>query len=141
MIPDFAGQVIIIAKIDYGLHLWTADNWEILLAGPVLVSAVGRAPEEIEVDVAESPLPEQLAGVVGATVSQLLVAEDGHLGVQLDDRQLSVRADDRYEAWQVAGPDGELLICKPGGELAYFPPVRHGTAPSSSTPTVDDPDA
>jgi len=57
VIPDFAGKVIIIAKIDYGLHLWTADGWEIVLAGPVLVSGTGTAPTEIEVDVAESPLP------------------------------------------------------------------------------------
>jgi hypothetical protein len=44
VIPDFAGKVIIIAKIDYGLHLWTADSWEIVLAGPVLVSGTGTAP-------------------------------------------------------------------------------------------------
>jgi hypothetical protein len=131
VIPDFAGKVIIIAKIDYGLHLWTADSWEIVLAGPVLVSGTGTAPTEIEVDVAESPLPPQLADVVGATVAQLLVSEGGDLGVQLEDRQLSVRADDRYEAWQVAGPDGELLVCTPGGELAYFPPVRRGSPPSA----------
>ncbi len=129
VIPDLAGEFIVVAKIDYGLHLWTADSWEIVLAGPVLVSGTGTTPTEIEVDVAESPLPPQLADVVGATVAQLLVSEGGDLGVQLQDRQLSVRADDRYEAWQVAGPDGELLVCTPGGELAYFPPVRRGSPP------------
>jgi hypothetical protein len=129
VIPDFAGKVIILAKIDYGLHLWTADSWEIVLAGPVLISATGRAPTQIEVDVAESPLPPQLADVVGATVAQLLVSEGGDLGVQLEDRQLSVRADDRYEAWQIAGPDGELLVCTPGGDLTYFRPVRRDGPP------------
>lgn len=131
MIPNFAGKVVIIAKIDYGLHLWTSDRWEIVLAGPVLVSGTGTAPTQIEVDVAESPLPPQLADVVGAVIAQLLVAEGGHLALQLGDLQVSVRADDRYEAWQVAGPDGELLVCAPGGELAYFPPVRRDNAPST----------
>jgi hypothetical protein len=131
VIPDFAGKVIILAKIDYGLHLWTADSWEILLAGPVLVSGIGTAPTEIEVDIAESTLPPQLAEVVGAPIAQLLVSEGGDLGVQLEDRQLSVSGDDRYEAWQVAGPDGELLVCTPGGELAYFPPVRRDSPPSA----------
>jgi hypothetical protein len=53
------------------------------------------------------------------------------LGVQLGDRQLPVRADDRYEAWQIAGPDGELLVCTPGGELVHFPPVRRDNTPSA----------
>jgi hypothetical protein len=131
VIPDLAGKVITIATIDYGLHLCTADSWEIVLAGSVLVSGTGAAPTEIEVDVAESPLPPQLADVIGATVARLLVSGGGDLGEQLDDRQLSVRADDRYEAWQLAGPDGELLVCTPGGELAYFPPVRRDSAPSA----------
>jgi hypothetical protein len=42
VIPDLAGEVIIVATIDYGLHLWTADSWEIVLAGSVLVSGTER---------------------------------------------------------------------------------------------------
>lgn len=143
MIPDFAGKVIEIARIDYGLFLWTSDNWEILLAGPVRVSGPDPTSTEIDVDTPETPLPPELVGVVGATIAQLLVAEDGHLGVQLGDRQLSVRAAQDYEAWQIAGRDGELLICTPGGELTYFPPVPavgspHGTG-STSTPDAPPP--
>jgi hypothetical protein len=138
VIPDFAGKTVLIARIDYGFYLWTADNWEIRLAGPVLVSAAGAQPAEIEVDVPDSPLPPELDGVVGATITQLLVAEDGHLGVQLGDRLLSARVADDYEAWQVAGQDGERLICMPGGELAYFPPVRRDRAPSSTPATPVD---
>ena len=86
------------------------------------------------------PLPPTLDGVVGATITQLLVSEEGHLGVQLGDRQLSVRAADDYEAWQVAGQDGELLICTPGGKLAYFPPVRRDRVPTEvESPPTDRP--
>jgi hypothetical protein len=138
VIPDFAGKVIIILKIDYGLYLWTADNWEIRLAGPVLVSSVGAPPTHIEVNVPDSPLPAALQGLVGSLITQLLVAEDGHLGVQLGDVQLSVRVADDYEAWQIAGHDGERLICMPGGELAYFPPVRLDGAPNAAEPTRAD---
>lgn len=124
MIPDFAGKVIALTKIDFGLYLWTVDNWEILLAGAVLVSVDGQPTAVFDVDVADSPLPPELDGMVGLTITQLLVAEEGHLGLQVGNRQLTVRADDRYEAWQIAGHDGERLICTPGGELTYFPPVR-----------------
>ena len=139
VIPDFAGKTILIARIDYGFYLWTADNWEIRLAGSVVVSAPGAQPVEIEVDLPDSPLPPEL-DLVGATITQLLVAEDGHLGVQLVDRQLTARVADDYEAWHIAGHDGESLICMPGGELAYFPPVRRDGAPNSTTP-VDGPRA
>jgi hypothetical protein len=135
VIPDFAGKTILIARIDYGFYLWTADNWEIHLAGRVVVSTADGRPVEIEVSVPDSPLPPALDGLVGATITQLLVAEDGHLGVQFADRQLTARVADDYEAWHIAGDDGESLICMPGGELAYFPPVRRdGT--SSSTPSI-----
>ena len=131
MIPDFAGKSILIVKIDYGLYLWTADNWEILLAGPVQIHRPGGPPSLLEVDVPDGLLPDELAALVGSTITALLVAEDGHLGVQFGDLQLTMPASQMYEAWQVAGRDGELLICRPGGELAYFPPVRRdGAAPA-----------
>jgi hypothetical protein len=137
VIPDFAGKTVLIAKIDYGFYLWTADNWEIRLAVSVVVSAAGAPPVEIEVDVPDSPLPPEL-DVVGATITQLLVAEDGHLGVQLADRQLTARVADDYEAWQIAGQDGERLICMPGGELVHFAPVRRDSTPSNTPPTPVD---
>lgn len=124
MIPDFAGKVIEIVKMDFGLRLWTDDNWEILLAGAVTVSSPGTAPETVVVDVEAGPVPSALEGLEGRTVSSLLVSREGHLGLTIGERQLSVRADPGYEAWQLAGHDGERLICMPGGELAHFPPVR-----------------
>lgn len=130
MIPDFAGKTILIAKIDYGFYLWTEDNWEIRIAGSVVISAGGAQRAEVEVDVPDSPLPPELDGMVGAAITRLLVAEDGHLGVQLADRQLTARVAEDYEAWHIAGDDGESLICMPGGELAYFPPVRRNDTSS-----------
>jgi hypothetical protein len=124
VIPDLAGKVVQLVKIDYGLQIWTADNWFLLLAGPVLVGTADAAPRTFDVDVPDSPLPPGLDDLVGSTITQLLVADDGQLDVQLGDRRLSVRPGDAYEAWEIAGHDGELLVCMPGGELAYFRPVR-----------------
>jgi Family of unknown function (DUF6188) len=138
VIPDFAGKVIVIAKIDYGFYLWTADSWEILLAGPVQIHRSGGPPTQLEVDVPDGPLPDELADVVGSTITQLLVAEDGHLGVQIGDLQLSMPAATSYEAWQIGGRDGELLICMPGGKLSYFPPVRRDDGSSGSEPAPAD---
>lgn len=37
-----------------------------------------------------------------------------------DQRTLSAVADDHYEAWELAGPGGERLVCLPGGDLAIW---------------------
>jgi hypothetical protein len=126
VIPDLAGRTIDIARVDWGLHLWTDDNWEILLSEPVLVTTVdadGTHQTEIAVDVEPQPLPLPLDGIEGTTILQLLVSRQGHLGITLDDRQLTVAPAPKYEAWQIAG-HGELLICAPRGRLDYFPPLR-----------------
>jgi hypothetical protein len=138
VIPDFAGKTILIAKIDHGFYLWTADNWEIRLAVSVVVSAAGAQPVEIEVDVPDSPLPPEL-DVVGATITQLLVAEDGHLGVQLADRQLTARVADDYEAWQIAGQDGERLGNWCTSRLSAATALRATPRPPASTVPLPDP--
>ena len=138
MIPDFTGKVIETARIDYGLHLWTVDRWEILLAGDVVVSGPDMEPKEVVVDVAESPLPDEFHGVVGSTVTALLAGRDGQLSLHLGRRRLSVRADESYEAWQLAGQHGERLICLPGGELAYIPPVRPDAPQEEAESTTPD---
>ena len=72
MIPDFAGRTIDIARLDWGLHMWTEDNWEILLEAPVTVAltsgADGGSPVTVQVNVEPRDLPAPLAGVVGSTI-------------------------------------------------------------------------
>jgi hypothetical protein len=138
VIPDFAGKVVEIVKVDSAFFLWTADNWEIRLAGPVAVSGGGAPPVEIDIEGPGGSLPAELDGVAGSTITQLLVAEGGSLIIRLGDRQLSARAAEDYEAWQIAGHDGELLICTPGGGLTYFPPVPGiGTPAGTGSPSPD----
>lgn len=127
MIPDFAGRLFEVVKLDWGLHLWTDNNWEFILSERVLVTttdAEGLQQSEVEVDVEPGPVPEPLVGLEGARITQVLVSRAGDLGIQLTDRHLTVRASPRYEAWQVNGSGGEMFICSPGGALTHFPPLR-----------------
>ena len=74
--PRLRRQDVIIAKIDYGLHLWTADRlgdprrpvrcWSVAAGTRRRLRSRWTSPD--------SPLPPELADVVGATVTQLLVA-------------------------------------------------------------------
>lgn len=47
----------------------------------------------------------------------------GDLSVLFDDAsELSVGAAAEYEAWQLSGPRGEMVVCMPGGKLAIWGP-------------------
>lgn len=126
MIPDFAGKVLEIVKLDFGLHLWTEDNWEIDLFSPLVVKSADGS-SVVEVDVPAGDLPEAIAFLEGAVIDAMVVDRDGTLGLAAAGREIEVRPLDSYEAWQVAGDNGERLICQPGGELAYFPPTPAAT--------------
>ena len=69
----------------------------------------------------QEELPAALAELVGAEITEVLVAKEGHLAVNFADAQLSVRASADSEAWQLAGPTGERIVCMPGGGLASWP--------------------
>ena len=45
-----------------------------------------------------------LAVLVGKPITGLDVATEGHLAINVDDAQLSLRADPWYEAWQLYAP-------------------------------------
>lgn len=69
-------------------------------------------------------LPPEQAALTGAEIREVLVVREGHLAVNLADAQLSVRASADCEARQITGPDGERIVCMPGGELASWPGTR-----------------
>ncbi|MEX0428566.1 DUF6188 family protein [Nocardioides sp. DS6] len=127
MIPDFAGQTIDIVRIDWGLHLWTSENWEFVLSNTILITVQqegGVEQHEFDPDVEERPLPPVLEPIVGARIEQVLVSKGGDLSIQLAGMHLTVPARPRYEAWQLAGGKGnEMFICMPRGELMHFSPL------------------
>lgn len=124
MTPDLAGKVVDIVRIDGAIFFWTRDNWEIQLAGPALLSTGTEPP--ITIDVTEPGVvepPPELAALVGTAITGVQIADNGDLTVELGDHTLVAPAARRYEAWQIGGHDGELLICGPGGGLTHFAPV------------------
>lgn len=120
MIPSFAGKIVHSIRLDYALKMWTTDNWQLDLNGDAyLLRADGM--HIIDSSTPQEELPAALAELVGAEITEVLVAKDGHLAVNFADAQLSVRASADYEAWELAGPRGERIVCMPGGELASWP--------------------
>ncbi len=55
------------------------------------------------------------------TVTRSIAHKDGRLEIDFDDGScLRVPAGDHYEAWNVAGPEGALMVSIPGGDLAVW---------------------
>ena len=136
MIPDFAGQTIDIARIDWGLQMWTSENWAFVIERPIVVSTQrdgGIEKSTFDPSVAERPLPPELEPIVGARIDQVLVSAQGDLSIQLPGLHMTVPASEDYEAWEVIGPGGERLLSPPGGELMHFPPLAVGSSVDGSS--------
>ncbi|WP_250031212.1 DUF6188 family protein [Paractinoplanes maris] len=64
---------------------------------------------------------DALAMLLGDVVRTALVRDDGELTVCFDGgAELAVGPDADAESWAVAGPDGRLIVCLPGGEVAAW---------------------
>jgi hypothetical protein len=88
---------------------------EVVLESPFGLSIAGE--EEAILD--PSGPPEALGPVLRlrhAVVDEALVEQDGTLTLAFRGAQhLRSEADPNYEAWQLVGPNGLLVVCLPGG--------------------------
>jgi hypothetical protein len=90
-----------------------ADCAEIVVECPFTVSVQGR---ENHLDPEDRTNLGPLLGLYPNTLSSLDVAADGTLQVTFETGAvLTVRPDPNYEAWEIAGPGDQLVVCGPGG--------------------------
>lgn len=124
MIPDFAGVTIERLFLSNVIQIHLDNHWQFALEGDWFLTRAGEPTVEIppvfHVDPIESP-PE-LAFLVGRQITSVVVAPGGHLAINADDAQLSVRADPRYEAWRLHGPRGQMLLCGVEGKMTSWGP-------------------
>ncbi|WP_301486546.1 DUF6188 family protein [Intrasporangium sp.] len=122
MIPDFAGQTVHDMQIDGCLRVWTEEDWEFDLNGDTYLTNARLGTVRVENEQYRDDLPDELVDLVGQQISSVLVSEQGDLAISIGDTQLSTRAGADHEAWEIGGPKGVLIVCKPGGHLAIWGP-------------------
>jgi hypothetical protein len=91
----------------------------------------GRA----EVEPGDDP-SDALATLLGDVVAQARTRDTGELQITfVSGWQLCVAADADYESWAVTGPDGFLIVCLAGGELAVWGAAKdHAGQPGRGLP-------
>lgn len=122
VIPDFAHAQIAKVEVEHMLRFWTDSGWQFNLEGDVTLRSGDRTVRIGDVSTSAQSLSDELVGLKGATIEAVSVSDAGDLTIRSAVAQIDVSADDGFEAWQIYGPSGEIIVCMPGGELAIWGP-------------------
>jgi len=106
--------------IEHTVRMQLSDVYFIVIESPFRLDIDGDSfslsPEE-EPDAALQPLRQ----LVGHTIEEATADTAGALHVIFEGgARLTVEPDPAYEAWNVAGPDGALVVSTAGGKLATW---------------------
>jgi len=113
LLTALIGRPLVQFRMGYGVHLEFGNHHEVTIETSFSVKD-GDALWTGE------PLTAEAAGVLlplnSCEVTSVEVAGDGTLTLGVGSTTLTVPPCPMYEAWQVRGPLGLLIVCSPGGE-------------------------
>lgn len=121
-LPSFEGVTIERIFLSSLIQIRLSNEWEFALEGEWFLTRAGHPTEEVPMIFVDEPIesPPQLAFLVGKQITEVIVAPEGHLAINVEGAQLSLRADPRYEAWRLHGPRGEMILCGVDGEMSTW---------------------
>ena len=122
VIPDFAHATISKVEVEHMLRFWTDSGWQFNLEGDVTLHSGDRVVRIGDISTSPQGLSDELVGLIGASIEAVSVSNAGDMTIRCAVGQIDVCADDAFEAWQIYGPSGEIIVCMPGGELAIWGP-------------------
>jgi Family of unknown function (DUF6188) len=120
LLAPVVGQRLVQFRMGYGIHLELGHHFEVTIETALTVAdgSVRWSGEPLTAEAAGALLPLNLRLVTSAKVDS-----DGTLNLGFGEATLLVPPHPMYEAWQVLGPRGLLIVCSPGGDyLAIWKP-------------------
>jgi len=57
---------------------------------------------------------------IGSTFTTFAISDEGTLSFVVGEARVELPPHPKYEAWDIAGPDKQLVVCLPGGQLAIW---------------------
>jgi hypothetical protein len=113
VIGALVGKPLVQFRMGYGVHLELGDDHEVTIetAFEVADDNAHWVGEPLTPDAAGALLPLNSRQITSGRI-----AKDGTLSLCLGSATMTVPPASMYEAWQVRGPDGLLIVCAPGGD-------------------------
>ena len=116
------GKMLQAVSVEFAVRMQVSDVYFIMIESPFRLEihgdSVSLAPEEESDDALRA-----LQQLIGDTIEDATADEAGTLHVTFEGgARLIVDPDAAYEAWNVSGPDGALVVSAPGGKLAIWKP-------------------
>lgn len=112
-IETLTGEPLVQFRMGYGVHLEIGEDHEVTIETPFGVTDGDTqwSGEPLTAEAAGALLPLNLRSVTTGRVTS-----DGTLALGFGSATLTVPPHSMYEAWQVRGPNGLLIVCSPGGD-------------------------
>jgi hypothetical protein len=113
LIAALSGKPLVQFRMGYGVNLELGHDHVVTIESPVeVVDGENRwSGKPMTASAAGALLP-----LIQREVTVARVDQDGALVLGLGSATLTVRPEPMYEAWQVSGVGGLLIVCGPGGE-------------------------
>lgn len=115
--------------VDFTVRMQLDDTYFIVIESPFTVR-LGNDTLSLSPEVDTPDSFEPVHQLVGQAVETAVADDDGSLLVSFSGgARLVVGPDPAYEAWNVSGPDGALVVSTPGGKLAVWSAQKpHGSS-------------
>ncbi|MEU4235903.1 DUF6188 family protein [Actinoplanes sp. NPDC026619] len=111
------GQKLEYVRLDHTIVLSLSGGNQVVIEAPALLSGP-NGPFAVEPGVTSSDV---LAMLLGDVVHGARARESGELAICFaGGAELLVGPDADFESWAIVGPDGLLVVCLAGGELAVW---------------------
>lgn len=118
MTIDLSGQTVTGTDTGYTVALTTDHGFEIRIESDYeIITAHATSHHSPDPD---DPCLAELTDLTGAVITDARIAGGLLVITFTSGIVLRVQPDDNFEAWKVTGPNGLLIVCTPGGELATW---------------------
>ncbi|MGE2832689.1 DUF6188 family protein [Mycobacterium sp. SMC-4] len=114
------GLLVQSVLIEYTVVLRLSQGHFLVIESPFTISAHGRTTRLVPDEDAEAAF-WPVRQLTAQMIDEAFADSTGSLVVCFrDGTRIEVPPDPAYEAWNVSGPGGALVVCTPGGELVTW---------------------
>ena len=119
------GQVVSRLYIDYALGIQLLENG---ITTIVRIEGIFSLTENNQKLIFNTHQRDKLCPaftIFEKTIKSAIAYKNGRLKIIFNNgTSLNVEPDPNYEAWEISGDDGLIIVCQPGGEITIWQPFK-----------------